>query len=340
MEKKEFISLIEEQVKLGNISKSDLLSIVNDGKSVNQNVIQDENLSLSERENHSKNLINTFYAIGGIIAVVGVIVLVVQNWQEIGFVGRILSTLGISLLTYISGLVLRNSEHRVVSGIMFIISAVLVPISAIVLAKEAEIDFGFGAQLVTSLVALVIFAYAMFVNRRNILFLISLGFASWAYYSFVFKMLDLLDFSSGNNEDILKWATMLLGISFVFLAYGYKKIMSVRDIDDELEQIRVQGVIYGLGTLAILSSGISFGGFFDLIFIALIFGAFYGSVFLKSRAMLILGALFLVGHIIKLTSKYFFDSIGWAVSLIFVGFLVIGIGYLTFYLNRRFISNK
>jgi hypothetical protein len=67
MEKKEFISLIEEQVKLGNISKSDLLSIVNDGKSVNQNVIQDENLSLSEREDHSKNLINTFYAIGGII---------------------------------------------------------------------------------------------------------------------------------------------------------------------------------------------------------------------------------------------------------------------------------
>lgn len=337
MEKKEFISLIEEQVKLGNISKSDLLNIVNDGKSVNQNVIQDENLSLSEREDHSKNLINTFYAIGGIIAVVGVIVLVVQNWQEIGFVGRILSTLGISLLTYISGLVLRNSEHRVVSGIMFIISAVLVPISAIVLAKEAEITFGFGAQLVTSLVALVIFAYAMFVSRRNILFLISLGFASWAYYSFIFK---ILNFSYNDDTDILKWATMLLGISFVFLAYGYKKIMSVRDIDDESEQRRVQGVIYGLGTLAILSSGISFGGFFDLIFIALIFGAFYGSVFLKSRAMLILGALFLVGHIIKLTSKYFFDSIGWAVSLIFVGFLVIGIGYLTFYLNRRFISKS
>ena len=96
--------------------------------------------------------------------------------------------------------------------------------------------------------------------------------------------------------------------------------------------------IYGFGTLAILGAGIFIGGVFDLILIALIFAVFYGSVYLKSRSMLIFGAIFLMAHIIKLTSKYFVGSVGWPVALIIVGFLVIGVGYMTFYLNKRFMS--
>ena len=82
------------------------------------------------------------------------------------------------------------------------------------------------------------------------------------------------------------------------------------------------------------------GGIFDLITIALIFAAFYGSIYLKSRSMLTLAALFLMGHIVQLTARYFVNSIGWPVALIAVGFLIIAIGYGTLYLNKKFIATK
>jgi len=136
----------------------------------------------------------------------------------------------------------------------------------------------------------------------------------------------------------MKWASMLQSSSFILIGYGYHSLFQSTDLQDEKEKKAVQNVLYGLGTLGILGVGIVIGGLFDLILIALLFGAFYGSVYLKSRSMLTLGSLFLMAHIIKLTSKYFVDSIGWPVALIGVGFLVIGVGYITFYINKKFIS--
>jgi len=49
--------------------------------------------------------------------------------------------------------------------------------------------------------------------------------------------------------------------------------------------------------------------------------------------------LFLIAHIINITGQYFTDSMNWAIILVFVGFLIIGIGYTTFYLNKKYISN-
>lgn len=324
MDKQQIISLIESQIKLGNVSKSDILSLFRD---------KDGELY---KDAPSKNITHTFYGIGAIIAIVGVVILVGQNWQEIGFLGRILSTMGVCLVTYISALLFGKPEQNLISSSMFVISTALLPLSSYVLLEEAGIKFDWKSQLVTALVALLLFLVAWKISKKNILALISLGFSSWAYYALIMKVVEY----SSNNSDILKWATMLIGISYIILAYSYKKIWPANDDLDEIEKDRIQGIVYGLGTLGVLGAGISIGGVFDLIFIAMIFGAFYGSVYLRSRMMLILGALFLMGHIVKLTSKYFVNSIGWPVALIIVGFLIIGIGYMTFYLNRRFISGK
>jgi hypothetical protein len=221
--------------------------------------------------------------------------------------------------------------------VLFAISAGLAPVGTYILLDQASIDFGWSAQLGTALVLFVIFCAAMFVNRINILFLISVAYATWAYYALVMKLF------SGNLLyliDYVQWSIMFLGASYLFLAYGYQSVWQSQDRRDAKEKEAIQNLLYGLGTLAILGSAISMGGIFDLVLIALIFCAFYGSVYLRSRAMLLFGALFLMAHIIKLTSEYFVDSIGWPVALILVGFLIIGVGYATFYINKKFISTK
>jgi uncharacterized membrane protein (UPF0136 family) len=327
MDKQQIISFIQEQVAAGKISKGDLMGIASGSEVVASSPVP-------EQESSSRNLINVFYAIGAIIAVVGVGILIGQHWEEIGFAGRILVTLGISLLSYVAALLFYKPEQMTVSQVMFTVSAALAPLGSYVLLNEANISFDWGTQIFVSLALLFIFGAAFIISRKNILVVICVGLGTWAYYALIFKVFSPDYYGS---FDILKWAAMLLGFSYLLISYGHHAVSRAVSTTDAKEKKAVENILYSLGTLAILSAGISIGGFFDLPYIILIFGAFYGSVYLKSRGMLILGALFLMAHIIKLTSKYFVDSIGWPVSLIVIGFLVIGVGYLTYYLNKKYI---
>lgn len=332
MDKQQIIAFIEGQIATGKITKTDLLTLA--GGEVSAPVSRESVMTPAPQEAGSKKLITIFYVIGAIIALVGVIILVAQNWNEIGFAGRLLVTLGISVVTYISAMLLNKPHQNTISSVFFTIAAALAPIGAMVMIAEASGRFTFMNQFVTAIILFIIFGAALFISKRAILMLITVAFASWAYYALLLEV-----FSFNYDMDYMKWATMLLGASYLLIGYWYKKLTSDSS-ETSNQRYAVAGILSGLGTLGILTAGITVGGFFDLIYIALIFAAFYGGVYLKSRSMLLFGAIFLVAHIIKITSKYFAQSIGWPIALILVGFLVIGVGYLTFYLNKRFISTK
>jgi hypothetical protein len=219
---------------------------------------------------------------------------------------------------------------------MYAISVVLAPLGSFVLLKEASVNFNWQVHFFTALVLFVIFGTALLISKKSILFLANLGFIAWAYYALITGIFDI----SSPDVLVVKWATVLIGISYILIAYGYKDLWKDSPMIGNRERRNVQDIVYGIGTLGVLGGGIAIGGLFDIAFIAFVFVAFYSSVFLRSRSMLLLGAVFLIAHIIKLTSRYFVGSIGWPVALIFVGFLVIGVGYITVYLNRKFISNR
>ncbi len=338
MDKHQIIALIEGQLAAGKISKEDLLIIAGIKVSTSQNpsFVAPENNRAPDSQESSKKLINTFYGIGATIAITGVGILIGQNWIEIGFAGRILSTMGISLSAYITAFLLSKPQQKMLSQVLFAISAILAPLGSYVLLNEGNIAFDWSSQITTSLLLSIVFGTALLISKRSVLILVVVGFASWAYFALVAKVFG----SAIYYNNSLQWAIMLLGTSYIFISYGLQSFLPASDVADVGEKKTIQNVLYGFGTLAILGSGIFVGGIFDLFFIALIFGAFYGSVYLKSRSMLIFGALFLVAHMIKLTSEYFLDSVGWPLALIVIGFLVIGVGYLTFYLNKKFISPK
>ncbi len=344
MDKQQIISFIEAQIAEGHISRGDLLTMAGGAIVANTPapapvpILQNSSVTAptEHKEDASKKLINVFYAIGGIIVIIGIIILVGQNWDDIGFAGRVLVTLGISFVTYVAGYLFGKPEQNVISQVMFTLSAILAPFGSFILLAEADIDMDLDIMIMIAVALFIIYTTAFFITKRSILYLISIGFASWAYYGIIIKALENVLYDS----NVLQWATMLLGITYILLGYGYKSISHPRDISDDNEKNAMRGILTAVGTLGILGAGISIGGVFDIVFIAFIFGAFYGSVYLKNRAMLILGAFFLMGHIIKLTSEYFVDSIGWPIALIAIGFLVIGVGYMTFYLNKKFISKR
>lgn len=318
MNKQETLAFIERQIAEGVVTREEVVNGM------------PGSVSVDVTENKSHNLINTFYGIGGVIVVIGVIILIVQNWTDIDFVGQMLVTLGIAFITYASALIFKKPEHDKLSQVFFTISAALAPIGAVVFCNEMDIDMSWGTQTIVALIFFVIYLAAYFAaekgHRKSILVFLCTAFATWTYYAVILNMLE------GNIQNdwvfvanLMKWATIILGVCYIFLG---SRFVPLRDF------------FYNVGALGILGAGISIGGFFDVIYIAFIFAAFYGSVYLKSRGMLTLGAMFLIAHIIKITSEHFAGSIGWPLALVFIGFIVIGIGYGTLWINRTYIAKS
>lgn len=325
MNKQETLSFIQEELSKKNISKDDLLNIVNKNR---------------DSQGESNKLINVLYTIGAIIAVTGISILIGQNWNDIGMFGRLITTLGIFLATYITAFILQKPEQKILSQVMFSVSAILAPVSAWALLQESNIDFSIKYQTITALLLTIIFATALFVTRKHILVLITLVFATWGYFTEILHIFDISNYYGDFYDDVLKWWVILLGIAYMFIAYGYQSILKPDESPEVKEKNIIQGIIYNLGALGVLIGGISVGGVFDALFVAIIFAVFYIGVYLRSNMMLLLGAIFLVSHIIKITSKYFVDTIGWSVSLILIGFIIIGVSYGTFYISKKYIGKK
>lgn len=336
MDKQQIISFIEAQVSIGKISSSDLIAIANNGVYQPMQIATptQQSAHLEATVENSRNMVNVFYAIGAIIVLVGAAILIGQYWNDIGFFGRISVTLGLSFVTYFSAFILNKPTQRILSEVMFTMSCGLAPVGIYVLLNEGGINYAWPYTMFTAIGLMLIYGFAYFATKRNILVLITIGFATWAYYTLLVHVFTFNYF----DFEFLKWSTMLLGFSYILMGEGYKAAAVAVDPADEKEKKSISGLLLALGTFAILGSGIFIGGIFDLFYILFIFAAFYGSVYLKNRSMLMNGALFLMIHIGKLTSKYFADSIGWPVALMIVGFMVIGVGYMTYYLNKKYIS--
>ena len=121
---------------------------------------------------------------------------------------------------------------------------------------------------------------------------------------------------------------MLLGYSFV-------------DTDREV----LSGWLYAFGVIGFLGAGLALGDwkpnqsvFWEAVYPGLVFGVIFLSTQIKSRVFLVFGSLALGAYLTKITAEYFSDSLGWAFSLVLVGFLLMGVAFLGVRVNRRYVS--
>ncbi len=325
MNKEETLAFIRQQITSGIISPLDIVQI-------NKTEIGTH----TESANLSKKLITTFYIIGALIVVIGAIIFAAQNWDTMGAMGRILVTLGISFATFAVAMIAYKPEQNTLSQVMFTISATLAPLGAYTLLDAGAVNFTWYIQIIVALCLFVVYMVALYVRKVSVLTLITIAYASWAYMSFMVYMAQ----TSGDFETLIQWSCIILGTSYILIGQNLDKMSTVIGALSTKEHHTIKGILTTIGTLGILTAGITIGDLFDVFFILFIFGGFYGSIYLKSRSVLVLSALFLVIHIIKLTAIHFVNSIGWSTALIMVGFLIIGIGYMTYQVNLKYLSKN
>lgn len=85
-----------------------------------------------------------------------------------------------------------------------------------------------------------------------------------------------------------------------------------------------------------LGMGIALGGAYSIVFdtpfetlyVAISVGAIYASLLLRSRAALAASVLSFLGFISSFSARFFADTVGWPLMLMFIGVIILGAGFV------------
>lgn len=272
--------------------------------------------------------------VGGAIVFLGIAVLIWQHWKTLTSATKILSTLGSGVAAYVAALAL--SQHKrleVVGRAFYFISALVTPLGLHVTFDVAGLDAGSaGIQSLISGILLVTYLLSYAVHRRTVFTLFNVVFGTWLFFSFT-------SFLVGSHPNF-GWqfsAYRVLGTGLVYGVLGYALAGT--------SQRALTGALYGFGAFCFLGAALALGewephqnAFWELAFPGLVFGVMFLSVHLKSKAFLTFGSLYLMAYILKITTEYFKDSLGWPLALVVTGLGLMAIGYLHINLKQRYLS--
>ncbi len=79
---------------------------------------------------------------------------------------------------------------------------------------------------------------------------------------------------------------------------------------------------------------------FELAFIPLGFMIMWLAAHLDSKTLLFTSAFALFAFVVQYSSEYFASSIGWPITLMFIGLCMLGLSFLTFYITHRYMVNE
>lgn len=344
MDKNQLLSIIKDHVVAGNLTADDLRQLADEiapaislaGLIPNQTTRTPTPAVALAADAPASRLTHIFYGVGVLIVLVGVTIFIAQNWDVLGSAGRVLVTLGIAMMLYLGAFLFKGIEHRMPSQLLFASSAALAPIGIYVLLNESSYEITTPTHIFVGIALAAVFGTALLATRRNILVPVTAFFLTLAYGATIAQLLEQAALTI--TEPVIRAATLVIGAVYVLLAWTHHVMATPLDSTDAREKHSVEEIFYALGTAGILAVFYSYEGFMDLLFIPIVFGALYASLYFKSKAMLLISGLFLGVHLITITALYFANSIGWPIALIFSGVAIIGVGYFTFYLNKRFLK--
>lgn len=323
MDKEILLKELSDKIKSGEITKSDINKIIH-----------------TEKENHKFRLTTPFsitkvmYIIGILIVIMGIVLFVSQLWPSMGTFGHIFVTFGLGLLFAILGSLLINQNVEKYLGIMFHLAAfVLIPSGLAVAMSELNMEiFDIWTAAVLAAIMFIFYILLTFAHKKAFFTFFSMFFGTLLLYA-IFIPLFTTKIPVNNMEDMLQYFTALIGVSYLLIGQSFQNTWNKH----------LTGILNFFGSIAILLSINSFvydSGIFQILYFILLLITFYLSIILKSKSILAFSTIFLLIHISYITSEYFADSIGWPLSLIILGFTFIGFGYMSIYINKKYIKNK
>ena len=324
MDKKDLLKHIQSLASQKVITKDELISAFDAGISGD----------VPEEGSCQAGISHILYYVGGAVVFLGISVLIWQHWTALNSATKILSTLGAGIASYIAAVFLSREERlEIASRAFYFISALVMPLGLHVTFHVAGLYTGsYGVQSVVSGILLVTFLLSYLANRKTVFALFNIIFGTWLFFSFTSF---IVGGRPGFDWEFSAYRVLCVGLMYGLLGYHYART----------PYRALTGALYGFGVFCFLGAALALGDwkshqnlFWELIFPGLVFAVMFLSVYLKSKAFLTFGSLYLIGYIFKITGEYFADSLGWPLVLVLAGLGLIAIGYLHFNLKRKYLS--
>jgi hypothetical protein len=322
MDKQRVLESVSALSAAGDLSEAELTAAYREGAGG----------EIVERRAHYSTVL---YFIGGGVVVMGIVALIAQVWDDLGGVMHVVVTLGSGIAAFTAGVLLSRRRWLGAAGpSFFLIAALVLPFGLAVALDEAGFQPDrFGWQSLISVVLMGAFAAAHLLFRSNSLLLYAIGYATWAFFAITGWIVGP---NPGFDEfEFFEYRALAVGLSYLILAFAFT----------DTERRPLSGILYGLGVVSFLGAALALGGwkpsqnvFWEMVFPGLVFVVLYASVHLKSKALLTFGSLFLASFLVKITSEYFKDSLGWPLALVISGMMLMGVGFLTLRLKRRYLN--
>ncbi len=324
MNKAELLQELSAKVQAGEISREEVLRHLPSGS-------HEKNHAGSPKHATYFTVANMLYVLGAAIVVIGIMFFVSQVWDDIGSLGRIAVTLGLGLaFAAVGSMVLKNIPEDKLGTVLHCIGGSLIPGGALVTLSELSsgIDRPWVVAMTFGTIC-ALYALLYFVHKNVVLMFFTILNGTFFAYLALGAVLDGQYYQ--NQGDLYAYLTMVIGASYLLLGYTFRGGWNTILID----------ILYFFGILGLL--GAAFSQVFEsipwqLLYVLMLLGGLFLSVFLKSRSILVMSTLFLIAHVSYITSEYFADSLGWPLSLIGLGFCFIGLGYASIMINKRYIN--
>ncbi|OJI08693.1 MAG: hypothetical protein COV08_03345 [Candidatus Vogelbacteria bacterium CG10_big_fil_rev_8_21_14_0_10_49_38] len=327
MNKEDLLRELSEQVKAGQITRTEVMARLSSPDSAEL-----QSGKLVKNLSHF-SVPKMLYILGAIIAIVGVITLVFRIWDDLGSAGRILITFGLGLMLAGTGSVLFEHKAEGYLGTIFhLIGGLLIPEGALVFLYELG-----GVDLmkvwpVTITFGVLFVCYLLLTLKQKHVILTLFALANGTIFTYLFAQA-LIYGGYQASGDFYAYLTMAVGASYLLLGQNFKLGWNQK----------LDSLLYFVGSAGIMVAGFSRifdNSLWEILYLPLVFGAVFLSIYFKSRGILVTSTLALIAYMIYLTNEYFGQSVSWSVSLVITGFIIIGLGYLSIAINKKYLKAK
>ena len=273
------------------------------------------------------------YVIGGVIVTLGILFFVGQIWDDIGSVGRIAVTFILGLLFAWYGThFMRTQPTTHLGDVLHAIAGLLIPGGALVVLDELTGNIDSVWQVIGIFTAVtVLYLLLLRLFAHSILVFYAIANATIAFTLLFVELFPRVD------DQIYLLYTMVVGIVYIYLAQAFRDVWNRYLVS--LLNIVGAGAFYIAAFMSIFEGwGDGNSLFWEFLFPLLAIGGMAGAIKGQSRSLLLITTLALISYIVYLTSEYFADSVGWPLALVVLGFIIIGIGYSSINLSKKYIQ--
>jgi hypothetical protein len=235
----------------------------------------------------------------------------------------VMVTLGPGFCIFVLALVCTTDARlEQASTPLFVLAALVEPAGIIVTLQEYS-SGGEPAHGVLFMNAVMVIQQgcAFIARRRTVLALATIVFAL-GFFTVAFDLL-------GIQHNLIG---LVIGASLICVAWSL----------DRSRHRSIAGLAYFFG------SGIFLAAAWDWLhdtsahplFLGLACGAIFLSTVTRSRSLLLVATVALVGYLVEFIADRFGDSLGGPLMLIMIGFVLIGFGVLAVTINNKFIAQR